>query len=70
MFLPLRIGIIAIRREDLKRPDLLIKAITIEAASVTGLRTELRDSGVTESVIFPDLDGSGREINQVWQDRK
>jgi len=33
------------------------------------IRYELRDAGVTESVIFPDLDGLGREIQQRWADR-
>ena len=56
--------------DHLASSDSLIKAITIECSSVPSLRTELRDSGITESVIFPDLDGLGREINQVWEDRK
>jgi FRG domain len=56
--------------EELGSTDSLIKAITIESSSISNLRIELRDSGVTESVIFPDLDGLGREINQVWEDRK
>jgi hypothetical protein len=30
------------------------------------MRIELRDCGVTESVIFPDLDGLGRKIKQIW----
>jgi FRG domain len=33
------------------------------------IRHELRDAGVTESVIFPDLDGLGREVEQKWADR-
>jgi hypothetical protein len=45
---------------ELASTDSLIKAITIESPSVSSLRMELRDSGVTESVIFPDLDGLGR----------
>ncbi len=56
--------------EHVANTDSFIKAITIESSSISGLRTELRDSGVTESVIFPDLDGLGREINQIWEDRK
>jgi len=56
--------------EHLASTDSQIKTITIEGASASNLRMELRDSGVTESVIFPDLDGLGREINQVWEDRK
>lgn len=47
-----------------------IKTISIEGSWTSKLRAELRDSGVTESVIFPDLDGLGREINQLWEDRK
>ena len=47
-----------------------IKTISIEGSCTSKLRVELRDSGVTESVIFPDLDGLGREINQLWEDRK
>jgi hypothetical protein len=31
---------------------------------------ELRDSGVTESVIYPDLDGLGREMKQLWEELK
>ena len=34
------------------------------------MRCELRDAGITESVIYPDLDGLGREIKQTWEDRK
>jgi hypothetical protein len=56
--------------DHLASSDSFIKAITIESSSVSSLRMELRDSGVTESVIFPDLDGLGREINQVWEERK
>jgi hypothetical protein len=34
------------------------------------IRTQLRDAGLTESVIFPDLDGLGRELNQLWDTLK
>jgi len=37
---------------------------------ISKIRVDLRQSGVTESVVFPDLDGLGREIKQVWGDRK
>jgi hypothetical protein len=47
-----------------------IEVITIEATCIPSLKVELRESGVTESVIFPDLDGLGREMNQLWEDRK
>jgi hypothetical protein len=53
-----------------KKADSLVKIITIKAKSVPTIKIELRDSGVTESVIFPDLDGLGREISQRWEDRK
>ena len=53
-----------------KKADSLLKTITIEAKSVPAIRIELRDSGMTESVIFPDLDGLGREISQRWIDRR
>ena len=55
-----------------KKADSLLKTITIEieAKSVPAIRIELRDSGMTGSVIFPDLDGLGREISQRWEDRR
>jgi hypothetical protein len=54
---------------EFRRTDCPLKAITIDAASKHAIRMELRDSGVTESVIFPDLDGLGREMSQLWKDR-
>ena len=56
--------------DESQKPDSPIRAITIDAGSAYKIRTELRDSGVTESVIFPDLDGLGREMRQLWEDRK
>lgn len=47
-----------------------IKSIKIAAKARPALRRELRDCGITESVIYPDLDGLGREVKQVWEDRK
>lgn len=52
------------------RPDSPVKILTIEAAVIATIRHELRDAGVTESVIFPDLDGLGRELNQSWEQRR
>lgn len=40
--------------------------IFIPKSSTPEIRTQLRDAGLTESVIFPDLDGLGRELNQLW----
>ena len=50
-----------------KKTGSSLKTITIEAKSVPAIRIELRDSGMTESVIYPDLDGLGREISQRWK---
>ena len=47
-----------------------VKTIQIESGSIPKIRRELRDAGVTESVIFPDLDGLGREMRQVWDERR
>jgi hypothetical protein len=47
-----------------------MKVITIDAASIPQIRRELRQAGMTESVIFPDLDGLGRELLRIWEERK
>lgn len=47
-----------------------MKVITIDAASIPQIRGELRQAGMTESVIFPDLDGLGRELLRIWEERK
>ena len=46
-----------------------IRLIVIPKKSRSQMRQELRDCGITESVIFPDLDGIGREMKQLWEDR-
>ncbi|PSH05638.1 MAG: hypothetical protein CXZ00_00365 [Acidobacteria bacterium] len=56
--------------EEFKKTESTIKAITIPAGSRPKIRQELRDCGVTESVIYPDLDGLGRELRQLWEDRR
>jgi hypothetical protein len=56
--------------EEFKKADLTIKVIAIAAGSRSKIRQELRDCGVTESVIYPDLDGLGREMKQLWDDRR
>src|SRR5260370_2133220 len=45
--------------EELEKLDSSILAIPIDGACSYQIRLELRDSGVTESVIFSDLDGLG-----------
>jgi hypothetical protein len=42
----------------------------IASSCACAIRDELRVYGVTEAVIFPDLDGLGRELNQLWQGRQ
>ena len=44
-------------------------SISISPASISRIRQQLRDAGVTESVVFPDLDGLGRELKQIWRSR-
>ena len=38
-------------------------------ASSYSIKQQLREAGITESVIFPDLDGLGREMDQLWEDK-
>lgn len=54
----------------LKKRNSYITAIRIPVSSVRSIRQELRDAGVTESVVFPDLDGLGRELKQRWNARR
>jgi hypothetical protein len=56
--------------DEFKKTESTIKLITIAAESRSQIRQELRDCGVTESVIYPDLDGLGREMKQLWEDRR
>ena len=56
--------------DEFKKTDSTIRLITIASDSRSQLRQELRDCGVTESVIYPDLDGLGREMKQLWEDRR
>jgi hypothetical protein len=56
--------------EEFKKADSTIKVITIASRSRSKIRQQLRDCGVTESVIYPDLDGLGREMRQLWEDRR
>ena len=41
-----------------------IAELRISATSVKSIQQELVDAGVTESVVFPDLDGLGRELKR------
>lgn len=53
-----------------KRGFMDVIEIDPDPENIIKTRCELRDAGITESVIFPDLDGLGREIKQIWEDRK
>ena len=55
---------------EIKQEDAFIRRICIDGNFRRSLRRELRDSGITESVIYPDLDGVGREMKQLWEERK
>ena len=48
------------------RADATVWRIAIPKSSVATMKIQLRDAGITESVIFPDLDGLGRELDQLW----
>jgi hypothetical protein len=56
--------------DEFKKADSSIKLIRITALARPKMRQELRDCGITESVIYPDLDGLGREMRQLWDDRR
>lgn len=46
-----------------------IRRIDIDAGSIPKIRRDLREGGITEAVIFPDLDGLGRELKQLWEEQ-
>jgi hypothetical protein len=50
--------------------ELPIVEIRIRNYYVEQIRLELRDAGITESVIYPDLDGLGREMGHEWKARR
>jgi hypothetical protein len=47
-----------------------LSAIVIPEQAISTMKSQLRSAGITESVIFPDLDGLGRELNQLWLDKQ
>lgn len=51
-------------------PDARVSAIVIPEPAIPALKHQLRSAGITEAVIFPDLDGLGRELNQLWLDKQ
>lgn len=57
-------------QNEFNQANSTIKLITIASGARAQLRQDLRDCGITESVIYPDLDGLGREMKQLWEDRR
>ena len=57
-------------QDEFRRDDSAIRLIKVKKEARSNMRQELRDCGITESVIFPDLDGVGRETKQLWEDRR
>lgn len=53
-----------------KKKDSRLVSITVPVGAINTIKRELRDTGVTESVVYPDLDGLGRELKQVWETRR
>ena len=47
-----------------------IREISIDAGKVDEIKVQLRVCGFTESVVYPDLDGLGRELSQLWDMRQ
>jgi hypothetical protein len=52
-----------------KRRDSRVAEIIISKGFVSRLRNELRRSGITESVVYPDLDGLGRELKEMGESK-
>lgn len=44
-----------------------LNSICIDKSAIPRIRQELRAAGITESVVYPDLDGLGRELKQQWE---
>jgi hypothetical protein len=57
-------------RALLHKRNVRLTYVDIEPEKIPQIKRQLEDAGITESVIFPDLDGVGREINQRWKYRK
>jgi hypothetical protein len=53
----------------LDKEETRIRTIVVDKNSVVQMRVQLRDAGITESVIYPNLDGLGRELKQLWAER-
>jgi hypothetical protein len=48
--------------------DSRLVKIVFDGSRKTRARNDLRTAGITEAVVYPDLDGLGREIGNLWKD--
>ena len=56
--------------DQAKGEDSRVESIRIPGRAITKIKRQLRDAGITESVVYPDLDGLGRELKQLWHERR
>jgi len=49
--------------------DSRIRVIPVAQKSIMKMRTELANCGISESTVYPDLDGLGRELCAEWEGR-
>jgi len=52
----------------LAKGDSRLAKIVFDGSKKSKARQDLRTLGMTESVVYPDLDGMGREIANLWKD--
>jgi hypothetical protein len=52
----------------LSEPNSRLVKIVFDGSRKAQARYDLRTAGVTEAVVYPDLDGLGREIANLWKD--
>lgn len=55
--------------EKTRQNDSRVKSIAIAKDSILSIRAELARCGISESAVFPDLDGLGRELHDEWEIR-
>jgi len=51
-----------------KKRDCKFTKILVEASAIPAIQGDLRRAGVSESSIFPDLEGLSRELNFWWEE--
>jgi hypothetical protein len=53
--------------DNLEVDSFPLKEIIVDGQCKDKIKRQLRDCGITESVVYPDLDGLGREIRELWK---